>query len=49
VSLAAERTRLYPGDLVAGPMCGLVDGVTVGSAAEVETGGIGVLEQRVGV
>ena len=49
VSLAAERTRLYPGDLVAGPMRGFVDGVTVGSAVEVETGGIGVLEQRVGV
>jgi hypothetical protein len=48
VTLAAERTRLYPGDLLAGPMCGLVEGVAAGSAVEVEAGGIGVLEQRVG-
>jgi hypothetical protein len=48
VSLAADRTRLYPGDLVAGPMCGLVEGVAVGSAVEIETGGIGILEQHVG-
>ncbi|HEX2428364.1 MAG TPA: fumarylacetoacetate hydrolase family protein [Gaiellaceae bacterium] len=47
VALAADRTRLYPGDLVAGPMCGLVEGVAVGSVIEIETGGIGILEQRV--
>ena len=48
VALTAERTRLYPGDLLAGPICGLVERVAAGSAVEVEAGGVGVLEQRVG-
>jgi hypothetical protein len=48
VALAAERTRLYPGDVVAGPICGLVEAVAAGSAIEVDVGGIGILEQRVG-
>jgi hypothetical protein len=47
VALAAERTKLYPGDLLAGPGCGLVEGIAPGSAVEVEVNGIGVLEQRV--
>ena len=46
VSLAAEGTRLYPGDLLAGPSCGLVDGIASGAVVEVEVEGIGVLEQR---
>jgi hypothetical protein len=45
LALAAERTRLYPGDLVAGPACGLVEGVAPGSGIEVEVERIGVLEQ----
>jgi hypothetical protein len=47
LALAAERTRLYPGDLVAGPACGLVEGIAPGSGVEIEVDGIGVLEQRV--
>jgi hypothetical protein len=46
-SLAAERTRLLPGDLLAGPAQGLVEGIRPGSGVEVEVGAIGVLEQRV--
>jgi hypothetical protein len=46
-ALAAERTRLYPGDLVAGPTCGLVDGIAPGSAVEVGVDGIGTLELRI--
>lgn len=48
VALAAEGTRLYAGDLVAGPSCGVVDGVAPESAVDVEVAGIGVLELRVG-
>jgi Fumarylacetoacetate (FAA) hydrolase family/Rv2993c-like, N-terminal len=47
VSLAAERTRLFPGDLVAGPTCGLIGGIGTGDTIEIEVDGIGVLEQRV--
>ena len=43
--LAAERTRLFPGDVVAGPACGLVEGITPGSRVEVEVEGIGALGQ----
>jgi fumarylacetoacetase-like protein len=43
LGLAAERTRLYPGDLVAGPACGLVEGIAPGSTVEIEVDGIGVL------
>jgi hypothetical protein len=48
LALAAERTRLYPGDLVAGPACGLVEGIARGSSLEIEVEGIGVLGQSVG-
>jgi len=47
-ALAAERTRLFPGDLLAGPSCGPVEGIAPGSAVEIDVAGIGVLEQRVG-
>jgi hypothetical protein len=46
VAFAAERTRLYPGDLLAGPACGFVE--AVGRIAEIEVAGIGTLEQRIG-
>ena len=45
VSVACDRTQLYPGDLIAGPACGLVDGIVPGSAVEIDVDGIGVLEQ----
>jgi Rv2993c-like, N-terminal len=48
VSLAGDRTRLYPGDLVAGPSCGLVEGIVSGSVAAIDVDGIGVLEQWIG-
>jgi hypothetical protein len=43
--LAADRTRLYPGDLLAGPALGEVE-VSPGDVA-IEAAGIGVLEQRI--
>jgi hypothetical protein len=46
LALAAERTRLYPGDLIAGPACGLVEGIAPGSTAEIDVAGIGVLAQH---
>jgi hypothetical protein len=46
-ALAAERTRLYPGDLLAGPSCSLVEGIGPGSIVEVEVDGIGTLELRI--
>lgn len=46
-TLAAEGTRLYSGDLLAGPSCGLIEGVGPGSVVEIEVDGIGTLEQRV--
>ena len=49
VALATERTRLYPGDLVAGPACGLVGGIASGSDVEIEVEGIGLLEQTTGL
>ena len=48
LALAGERTRLYPGDLIAGPACGLVEGINPGSAVEIEVDGIGVLAQSTG-
>jgi hypothetical protein len=48
LALAAEGTRLYPGDLIAGPACGLVEEIARGSRVEVEVEGIGVLEQTTG-
>ena len=46
VALAAERTRLLPGDLLAGPGLGVVE-VAAGSSAELEVEGIGVLDHVV--
>jgi 2-keto-4-pentenoate hydratase/2-oxohepta-3-ene-1,7-dioic acid hydratase in catechol pathway len=46
-ALAAERTRLYSGDLIAGPSCGLVDGIAPGSVVEVVVDGIGTLGLRI--
>ena len=47
-ALAAERTRLYAGDLVAGPSCGLVDEIVRGTVVEIAVDGIGMLAQRIG-
>ncbi|MBM2821642.1 MAG: hypothetical protein HW413_388 [Thermoleophilia bacterium] len=45
--LAADRTRLYPGDLLVGPPLEAVDGIASGSVVELEIPVIGVLEQVV--
>ena len=45
VSVAGDRTRLYPGDLIGGPACGLAQGIVPGSTVEIEVEGIGALEQ----
>lgn len=45
IALAADGTRLYPGDVVAGPTC-VVDDIPAGAAVEVAVVGIGVLTQR---
>jgi hypothetical protein len=47
VALAAEGTRLYAGDLIAGPGAAVVDAVPPGSRVELEVDGIGVLEQGI--
>jgi hypothetical protein len=47
LALAADRTRLYPGDLVAGPSCGLVQGITPGAVVELEAAEIGTLVAKV--
>lgn len=44
-SLAAERTVLLPGDLLAGPIPGAVDPVAAGSEVEIDFEGIGALRQ----
>jgi Fumarylacetoacetate (FAA) hydrolase family len=44
---AADGTRLYPGDILAGPTCGLVDDISAGAHVEIEVRGIGVLGHRV--
>jgi hypothetical protein len=44
---AAAGTALRPGDLLAGPSPGWVDGIAGGTAVEVEVEGIGVLVQTV--
>lgn len=43
VALATEGTRLYAGDLLAGPACEILEGIPPGSVVEVEVDGIGVL------
>jgi hypothetical protein len=45
-NLAEARTRLIPGDLIAGPSA-LVEAIPRGSVVELELEGIGVLEQLV--
>jgi len=47
-AFAAERTRLYAGDLVAGPSCGLVDEIVRGTVVDIAVDGIGMLAQRIG-
>jgi hypothetical protein len=47
-ALAADRTKLYPGDLLAGPSCGVVEGIGPGCTAEIEVEGVGIFEQRIG-
>jgi 2-keto-4-pentenoate hydratase/2-oxohepta-3-ene-1,7-dioic acid hydratase in catechol pathway len=48
IALAADGTRLYPGDVVAGPTHGVVGDIRAGAVVEVEVVGIGVLTQRAG-
>jgi 2-keto-4-pentenoate hydratase/2-oxohepta-3-ene-1,7-dioic acid hydratase in catechol pathway len=45
--LAAERTRLFPGDLIAGPGPVWVEGILPGHSVEIDVPGVGVLEQVV--
>jgi hypothetical protein len=45
--LAAAGTVLYPGDVVASPAHGVLDGFEPGAGASIEIDGIGVLEQQV--
>jgi hypothetical protein len=47
VALAAEGTRLYAGDLIAGPGAAGVEEVAPGGRVELEVDRIGVLEQRI--
>jgi Fumarylacetoacetate (FAA) hydrolase family len=47
VSLAAEGTKLYPGDLIAGPRSFTIQGLAGGTTVEVEVDGIGTLDQRI--
>ena len=44
VGLAADRTKLYPGDLVSGPSCGVVEPIAPGVAVEVVVQRIGTLD-----
>lgn len=44
---AAERTRLYPGDLIAGPNLVPLERISPGGAVEIDIAGVGVLEQVV--
>ena len=46
ISLAAERTALRPGDLLAGPGLAVVE-VAMGSSVELEVEGIGILDHVV--
>jgi Fumarylacetoacetate (FAA) hydrolase family len=46
-ALAADGTRLLPGDLLVAPSSGDVEGIPPGSAVELEVDAIGVLTQRV--
>jgi hypothetical protein len=44
VRLAADRTKLYPGDVVAGPSCGVVEPVAPRAAVEIVVDGNGTLD-----
>lgn len=44
---AEAGTVLRPGDLMAGPSLGPVDGLRVGSSVEIDVAGVGLLSQRV--
>ena len=46
--LAAEGTALRPGELIASPSPGTLEGVEAGAHVELEIAGIGVLETRIG-
>ena len=45
--LAAEGTRLRPGDVLAGPAAGTAEGLEAGSEIEIEVDAIGTLRQAV--
>jgi hypothetical protein len=47
VSLAAEGTKLYPGDLIAGPGAAEVADIAPGRLVDIDVDGIGVLVQHV--
>jgi hypothetical protein len=47
-ALAAARTTLYPGDILAGPALEQRDGIGAGASVELEIDGVGTLAQRVG-
>ena len=47
LSFAAEGTKLYPGDLIAGPSAVVIEDVAPGSPVEIDVDGIGVLTQHV--
>jgi Fumarylacetoacetate (FAA) hydrolase family/Domain of unknown function (DUF2437) len=47
LSLAAAGTKLYPGDLIAGPGAAEVGDLAPGSLVEIDVDGIGVLAERV--
>jgi 2-keto-4-pentenoate hydratase/2-oxohepta-3-ene-1,7-dioic acid hydratase in catechol pathway len=47
VSMAADGTKLYPGDLIAGPAAATAGRISSGSRVEVEIEGVGILEQTV--
>ncbi|HJR96120.1 MAG TPA: hypothetical protein VJ807_11870, partial [Gaiellaceae bacterium] len=44
VALAADGTRLFAGDLIAGPGTAVVEEIAPGARVELEVDGIGVLE-----
>jgi 2-keto-4-pentenoate hydratase/2-oxohepta-3-ene-1,7-dioic acid hydratase in catechol pathway len=44
---ASDGTALRPGDLIAGPALGIVEGIAPGSSIELEIEGIGILDSTV--
>ncbi len=47
LALAADGTRLYPGDILAGPAHDVIGDIPPGAVVDIEVVGIGVLTQRV--